>query len=134
MTERLLPGMIVYFDGGCTPNPGKMIACVVICPPTGEPQVHTVDNLGTGTSNIAEWAALILAASLLEDHKGKVTIMGDSRLVVNQVNGLWRLRDQNLIKLADEFYKTVAGRFDYEVLYVPRERNLAGRYLEHGHI
>jgi ribonuclease HI len=131
MTEALPNTMLVYFDGGCAPNPGKMSACVVICPPVGKPDIHTMTDLGQGTNNVAEWSALILAATLLKDTPGKITIMGDSQLVINQANGLWRLKDDYLRILASEYFK-IAKRLDLELKYVPRERNLAGRYLEHG--
>lgn len=125
--------MLVYFDGGCAPNPGKMSACVVICPPVGKPQIHTLTDLGHGTNNIAEWSALVLAVTLLHDIKEQLTILGDSQLVVNQANGVWRIKDTNLQVFWREYYK-YAKDMNLEVKYVPRERNLAGRYLEHGFI
>jgi ribonuclease HI len=125
--------MLVYFDGGCSPNPGKMSACVVVCPPTGKPMIHTHPDLGQGTNNIAEWSALILAMHVMRDCEDKITILGDSQLVVNQANGLWKVKDETLKAFAVDFLQA-AAKLNVEVKYVPRERNLAGRWLEHGHL
>ena len=134
-TIKLPKCMIAYFDGGCTPNPGRMKACVVLCPPVGKPDVHVIDNLGQGTNNLAEWSALILAVTLLQEQTGKVTILGDSQVIVNQANGEWRIKQEIMQDLCLEYQK-LARQITAEVSvgYIPRERNLAGRYLEHGHL
>jgi ribonuclease HI len=127
--------MIVYFDGGCTPNPGKMKACVVLCPVNAKAQIHVLDDLGQGTNNLAEWAALILAVTLIQEQTGKVAVLGDSQLVVNQANGVWRIKQEVMQNLCLEYQKLARQvEAEIEVAYVPREKNLAGRYLEHGHL
>lgn len=133
--EALSNRMIVYFDGGCTPNPGKMKACVVLCPPNAKPQIHVLDDLGQGTNNLAEWGALILAMTLVQGQTGKITVLGDSQIIVNQANGEWRIKQEIMQTLNQEFLLLKSQvDADVTVAYVPRERNIAGRYLEHGHL
>lgn len=120
--------MIIYFDGGCNPNPGMMETCYVV---NGK-EVYDRRNFGIGTNNVAEWSALIDALLHCEENGyTNVTIYGDSKLVVNQAMGTWKIKK-------DEFnlFKSEADRIRSKVkaniVYVPRDKNLAGIYLEHG--
>ena len=68
----------VYFDGGCRPNPGPIEAAVVI-----RGKVHLLDGLGSGSSQDAEWLALIGAARLVRElGLGSCALVGDSRKVI----------------------------------------------------
>jgi ribonuclease HI len=89
--------MEIYFDGGCAPNPGKMSACIVVVRPDQEPESRTAFNLGDGTNNIAEWSAVVWAAQWAKENGlKKVTLLGDSLLVVNQANGAWKIKSEQL--------------------------------------
>lgn len=57
------------------------------------------------TNNVAEWMALKCAAMWLESVKDKrlyfVNIHSDSKLVLNQLDGTWKAKDQNMKELRD---------------------------------
>lgn len=126
--------MKIYFDGGCRPNPGEMKACLVILHNNGKTEPMVLDSLGHGTNNVAEWSALIWAAVVArEQGTGQVTLIGDSQLVINQASRKWKINDETLSSLFKEFQKVSKG-LDFELRHVPRERNLAGRFLEKGQL
>ena len=88
------------FDGACHPNPGLAAwGCVIVT----DTHTHAGGGPvpGTATNNVAEYAAL--GNGLKEVIKLGVTgqyveCIGDSQLVVNQVNGVWQCHDERLKK------------------------------------
>lgn len=79
------------------------------------------------TNNEMEYYALIIA--LKEVAKVGDVIKSDSQLVVNQVNGKWRVKEQRLFsccKIAQENIK----KLSCVLTWIPREQNLAGHLLE----
>lgn len=121
----------IYFDGGCKPNPGQMEACIAIQYPGQAAKAHVI-KLGYGTNNIAEWSGLVWAIRWARDNGvKKVTIFGDSKLVINQALGLWKMNNEFFVAFFEDF-KEMSEGLDLNLLHVPRNSNLAGRYLEHG--
>ena len=130
--SKLVWIMKIYFDGGCRPNPGQMSACIVMVHDNGSAEPMKLYDLGYGTNNMAEWSALVWAALASRDFGfDRVVFIGDSQLVINQASMRWKINDQNLSSFFQEFKEITKG-FDFELCHVPRERNLAGRYLEKG--
>ena len=124
--------MKIYFDGGCSPNPGKMSSCIVICRDGEKAQAFTMKDLGQGTNNVAEWSGLVWAVQWAKDNGiQKAVILGDSKLVIQQALGLWKINNQLLADLFKQF-KEISEGLDLELRHVLRDSNLAGIYLEHG--
>lgn len=115
----------VYIDGGCTPNPGIMKICVV------EGERETVKTLDYGTNNEAEYLALLWALEYVSI-AGDLTIYSDSQLVVNQVNGHWRVKSLNLQAFCIKAQEFMEGR-PVTLEWVPREQNTAGILLDNLH-
>jgi len=99
-------------------------------------------NLGDKTNNEAEYHALLEALALIarrwtdnstgriSDKIGEVLIRSDSKLVVSQVKGEWRVDDSKLIELNSKARNSI-GKLGYVRLeWVPREENYAGLWLE----
>ena len=119
--------MILYFDGGCRPNPGKMEVAVV----SEKNDIRLHDFVGYGTNNEAEWIGLLWAVGIaLENGAQEVNIFGDSSLVVNQANGLWKVKNESLRKYHSEFLIMKDGIKSLNLSYVPRNMNLAGNFIE----
>lgn len=124
--------MEIYFDGGCSPNPGRMSSCIVVVQPGKKTQAFTMKDLGHGTNNVAEWSALVWAVMWARDNgHNKVTIIGDSQLVINQARGQWKINNQLLADLFNQFKEVSKGML-LDLRHVLRDSNLAGIYLEHG--
>jgi ribonuclease HI len=94
--------------------------------------------IGDRTNNEAEYYALLKALALIEakaDEKGSDKIAGvlvrsDSQLIVNQVNGLWRVEDERLAELSGEARELIEKLGSVRLEWVPREENFAGLWLE----
>ena len=102
--------LVLHFDGACWPNPGGTSSCgwtIAVAGPDGEAVEVASDSRalakGPGvTNNVAEWTALGFALRWLLDDGwtgGRLTIRGDSQLVINQLEGVWGCRDDRLRKL-----------------------------------
>ena len=83
------------------------------------------ENIGSGrTSNEAEYLALIKGIQgCLEYEVYDVSICADSKLVVNQVNGKYKLKDSKMIKLHGEVIKLCSKLKSWNISHVVREKN-----------
>ncbi len=80
--------------------------------------------LGPVTNNRAEYLALI--AGLQEAQRmgtREVEVFLDSELVVNQINGAYRVRDAKLKTLEGEVKRRLENFSRWVISYIPRERN-----------
>jgi len=119
--------MKLYFDGGCRPNPGKRE--IAVFSEDGSVQLH--DYIGYGTNNEAEWIALIWAMSVAIEKKfDDLTIFGDSSLVINQANGLWKIKQESFLPFFEEFCSLKVQLPKFDLKYIPRDSNLAGQFIE----
>lgn len=112
-----------YFDGASRGNPGSASAGAIILDENDIPLWKLSLFLGEKTNNEAEYTALL---KLLEELERKnitgAHIYGDSRLVVNQVNGVWKVRNERLGTL----YRSVRKMMDHgkhTLAWIPREEN-----------
>lgn len=122
--------MNLFFDGGARPNPGMMEVAVVVME-DGKPPVTHHQKLGQGTNNIAEWVGLLWAMQIA-DEAGATdpVIRGDSQLVVNQANGLWRVNSADLAPFHSEFQQRKKAFRSLCVEWVRRNKNPAGHHLD----
>lgn len=121
--------LVIHADGGCVPNPGEGRCGLIVRDERGVLVSTLSKPLGYGTSNTAEWQALIEALKYTngEPHCSHLTILMDSRLVVEQINGRWRVKQANLKPFAVEalaLRAALAARGCAVVVeWVPREQN-----------
>jgi probable phosphoglycerate mutase len=117
--------LIVEADGGSRGNPGPAgYGAVVIDAATGRILARTAEYLGVTTNNVAEYRGLLagLRAARALDASAAVHVRMDSKLVVEQMTGRWKIRHPDLKPLAAEAAALFPpGRVTYE--WIPRERN-----------
>ncbi|MFC9791286.1 bifunctional RNase H/acid phosphatase [Streptomyces sp. NPDC127584] len=117
--------VIVEADGGSRGNPGPAgYGAVVLDPATGETLAETAEYIGVATNNVAEYKGLVAglkaARALFPD--ATVHVRMDSKLVVEQMSGRWKIKHPDMKPLAAEAGRVFpAGRVRYE--WIPRERN-----------
>ncbi|WP_432045314.1 bifunctional RNase H/acid phosphatase [Streptomyces asiaticus] len=116
---------IVEADGGSRGNPGPAgYGALVRDAETGETLAEVAEYLGTATNNVAEYKGLIagLRAAYALDPAAEVRVRMDSKLVIEQMSGRWKIKHPDMRPLAAEA-KGVAppGRVSYE--WIPRENN-----------
>lgn len=111
----------IYSDGASRGNPGPSAITFIIMDEYGEILIKKSKYVGIKTNNQAEYLALSSAldtASKISNEK--VTCRLDSKLVVNQLNGEYNVKDQKLRILWNEL-KKLKKRFQKTVfIYVPR--------------
>ena len=128
------PDYVIYFDGGGEASAGGRIAIgAVVCTPAGEVVTEGARWAGEGTTNVAEYRALAYAISLARLVGARRPLfVGDSALVVQQVNGFWATRGDPHSPLVREHSRCSVALmgFDRWVLkHVKREHNRRADWL-----
>jgi probable phosphoglycerate mutase len=125
MTRRL----IIEADGGSRGNPGPAgYGAVVRDAVTGEVLTEIAEAIGRATNNVAEYRGLIAglrAAGELSDAPERTAVEArmDSKLVVEQMSGRWKVKHPDMIPLAREARELAAGLGSVKYTWVPRARN-----------
>ncbi|MER6414316.1 bifunctional RNase H/acid phosphatase [Streptomyces humidus] len=116
---------IVEADGGSRGNPGPAgYGSVVIDAATGETLAERAEYIGVATNNVAEYRGLVagLLAARELDPSATVRVRMDSKLVVEQMSGRWKIKHPDMKPLAAEAARVLpAGQVAYE--WIPREQN-----------
>jgi len=95
--------IIIYTDGGSRGNPGPAAIGVLFCNENGEVFKKYSEGLGEATNNEAEYKAVIFALEKFRALFGKklaknseLEIKSDSELLINQLNGKYKILDQKI--------------------------------------
>ncbi|GHJ03509.1 hypothetical protein TPA0906_53740 [Streptomyces olivaceus] len=116
---------VVEADGGSRGNPGPAgYGAVVLDAATGETLVEAAEYLGVVTNNVAEYRGLLagLRAARELDPDAGVHVRMDSKLVVEQMSGRWKIKHPDMKPLATEAARVFPpGRVTYE--WIPRAEN-----------
>lgn len=92
--------LTLYTDGGSRNNPGPSATGVVIKDETGKILAAYGEYLGTQTNNYAEYSAIISALKKAHELGAtEVACIADSKLVIEQLSGNWRVKEPTLQKL-----------------------------------
>ena len=114
----------IYIDGSSRGNPGPA-GIGIYCK---ELNIRISVPVGQRTNNEAEYLALIGALSVTHGLSQPVVIHSDSRLVVEQFNGSWKVRKPHLLTLLERA-KELATGLDVEVKLIPRDENMEANAL-----
>ncbi|NNN33164.1 bifunctional RNase H/acid phosphatase [Streptomyces sp. S3(2020)] len=116
---------IVEADGGSRGNPGPAgYGSVVIDATTGETLLERAEYIGVATNNVAEYRGLLagLRAAHELDPAASVHVRMDSKLVVEQMSGRWKIKHPDMKPLAMEAGRVYpADQVTYE--WIPRASN-----------
>ncbi len=115
--------LTIYSDGASRNNPGEAGAGVYIMPTGGEP-VRIARYLGQTTNNIAEYTAAIIGLEYaVAKGATRVRLLADSELLVKQLNGQYRVKNEGLKPLHQKVKTLLEKIGATEVKYIPREQN-----------
>jgi ribonuclease HI len=117
--------LVVEADGGSRGNPGPAgYGAVVIDPRTDEVLAERAEGLGVTTNNVAEYRALIAGLRAAQALGAiDVEVRMDSKLVVEQMSGRWKVKHPAMQPLAREAAELVREIGQVAFRWVPRERN-----------
>lgn len=128
--------LLVYADGGSRGNPGVAgYGAVVLDAATGDLLAERAEPLGLASNNVAEYSGLIagLRAAAAIDPGAAVEVRLDSKLVVEQLSGRWKIKHEDMRRLALRAREVVrsieeaGGSVTYA--WVPRAENTAADRL-----
>ncbi|MFC4536624.1 bifunctional RNase H/acid phosphatase [Sphaerisporangium dianthi] len=112
-------------DGGSRGNPGPAGYGAVVKDTAGQVLAEAADALGVTTNNVAEYQGLIAglrSVLALGGEGAAVEVRMDSKLVIEQMAGRWKIKNEGLRPLAREASE-LAGRLRVTWQWIPRERN-----------
>ncbi|WP_091299487.1 bifunctional RNase H/acid phosphatase [Amycolatopsis xylanica] len=117
--------MIIEADGGSRGNPGPAgYGAVVKDAATGEVLAERLDSLGITTNNVAEYSGLVAGLkAAAELGASTVDVRMDSKLVVEQMSGRWKIKHPALQPLAQEARELAAGFAKVRFEWIPRAEN-----------
>ena len=122
--------LVVNVDGGARGNPGPAAIGVVVSTPDGEVLEEHAERIGSATNNVAEYRALMLGLErALALGAREVELIGDSELVVRQVQGEYKVRDEVLWRLHKHVIRALAEFDSWSIRHVRREENEAADRL-----
>ena len=138
MSRSGTPGraLVVEADGGSRGNPGVAgYGAVVRDASTGSLLVELAEPLGQASNNVAEYSGLLagLKAAADLDPAAQVRVRLDSKLVVEQMSGRWKIKHEDMRRLALEArdvcraIESAGGSVQFE--WVPRAQNKAADAL-----
>jgi ribonuclease H / adenosylcobalamin/alpha-ribazole phosphatase len=121
----------LYADGGSRGNPGPAGSGAVVFDSGGKRVVEVADYIGITTNNVAEYEALLrgltaLAAQYPEGYfeHNEVLVRMDSKLVIEQLKGAYKVRHPNLIPRFMQVRNVLARSFPHVTFeHVRREFN-----------
>src|SRR3989344_5725055 len=120
MTDKL----IIYSDGGARGNPGPAAIGFVIYDSSGKAIKKFKHFLGITTNNQAEYKALIAALEAAAKLGALIAVCHlDSELVVKQLQGKYKVREEGLKPLAADALRLTAKFSQVQFVHVLREKN-----------
>jgi ribonuclease HI len=117
--------LIANIDGGSRGNPGPAAAGVVLRTADDGTIIHQAGIfIGRATNNVAEYTGLIEALKRAEMLKAtELEIVSDSELLVRQMNGVYRVKNEGLRPLFDEANRLARAFKKLTIRHVRREEN-----------
>lgn len=117
--------LMLRTDGGSRGNPGHAAAGIVIERADGSVLAQGKRYLGVMTNNQAEYRALLLGLTAIQRYApASVRVLMDSELIVRQMRGEYRVRDEGLRELYEQAVALTRSLLAVTFAHVPRAQNV----------
>jgi ribonuclease HI len=114
----------LFTDGGARGNPGPAAYGFVLESEDGTVLAAEGEAIGTATNNVAEYSGLIAGLQkAVELHVPEVEVVSDSELMVKQMRGEYRVKNEALRELYDEATALARRVGNVEYRHVRRAHN-----------
>jgi ribonuclease HI len=125
LKDRLsVKNVTICTDGAARGNPGPAAIGVTIKDEKGNPIDSISRHIGITTNNQAEYQAIIAALEAAVSLGARcVALKSDSELVVEQLNGRYRVKKASLRPLYQEVVQLIGSLEAFTITYIPREQN-----------
>jgi ribonuclease HI len=117
--------LVVEADGGSRGNPGQAgSGTLVIDPESGEVLAEIGIYVGIASNNVAEYRAMLagVTKALEIDPHAELHVRMDSKLVVEQMSGRWKIKHPDMADLARQAHAILAGT-EVSFEWIPRLEN-----------
>lgn len=116
--------VIIHTDGAARGNPGPAAIGATIKDETGNLIARISKRIGVTTNNQAEYRAIITALEKAINSGAKhVVLKSDSELVVQQINGRYKIKNTALRPLYQKVVQLTGSLESFTISYIPREQN-----------
>jgi ribonuclease HI len=118
--------LVAWTDGGgdSTPDTEAYVGVLVVDEGTGKVMWEHGEGIGRVTHNEAEYSAVLMAVHYaIENGATHLLVRSDSRLVVHQINGQFRVTKRHLADYLEEIHRAVEGVLNFQIEWIPREEN-----------
>ena len=113
----------VNVDGGARGNPGPA-AIGVVLRDDGEVLEEVGETIGEATNNVAEYRALLRGIELAATRgASELELIGDSELVVRQVEGRYKVKNAGMKELHEEVKRALREFDSWSIRHVRRAEN-----------
>ena len=120
----IISGATIYFDGGSRGNPGPAGIGYVVIDQNGKVIKRGGEFIGFATSRVGEYYALKEACEQgVELGLKNVKFIGDNLMVINQMNGVYQVKNQDLVQIHDDILKLISKFQKVAFEHVNREKN-----------
>jgi ribonuclease HI len=116
--------VVINVDGGSRGNPGPAGIAAVATDPSGEILAERSETIGRATNNVAEYRALLLGIELAKELSAdEAEFVGDSLLIVEQVRGKWKVKQEHLRPLHTKVKDALRELPSWSIRHVKRDEN-----------
>lgn len=139
MAESSQKEWVLMVDGAARGNPGEAGCGAVIYDENGQVLRERYRYLGYATNNVAEYEGLLMGLEgVLQWGGRRVQVQSDSQLLVRQLNGLYRVKDEKLKELHEKAVALLRQFDSYRIIHIGREKNrradrLANQAIDEAH-
>ena len=128
----MIAHLVIRTDGAARGNPGPASLGAALIDgaradaldPAAPPDATISEALGVQTNNVAEWTGVVEALKLAQRLGAEqVDLYLDSKLIVEQLHGRWRVKDAKLQPLWAESKAMLTGFRSWSARHVPRAQN-----------
>jgi ribonuclease HI len=119
-----MPKLVVNVDGGARGNPGPAAIAAVVRDTSGETVAERSERIGEATNNVAEYRAMLLGVELARElGADEVELIGDSELIVRQMKGDYKVKQEHLRPLHAQLSVALDRLRRWSIRSVPRAEN-----------
>jgi ribonuclease HI len=119
--------VLVFADGGARGNPGPAAIGAVVFDPSTTPPTRLAsvsERIGSATNNVAEYKAVIAGLEAAREFSPRtVHVRADSKLVIEQLAGRWKVKQPHLKPLHAHARALLDDYEEITLQHVPREQN-----------
>ena len=116
--------LVIFTDGASRNNPGPAAIGAVIKDEAGRVAGTVSRAIGTATNNQAEYSAVIAALEeAIKMGATRVELKADSELVVEQLNGRYKVKKATLRPLYQKVVRLIGALEAFTITHIPREQN-----------